>query len=308
MPSQKKTKNLKLNQWQSNEYPKMEDFNEDNQKIDDAFGNIEQKVTEGVENLDVSEKQIEFAEAATRILPKTGDALKVIVSKLTKFLSDLKKVAFTGKYSDLTGIPASFPPSAHNHDDRYLGKREKAESAKRADVATTAEQVQGFEFRNQDGKLEVKVEGKWIPVGGRQYTKLHYFSSKVLPEWEDGLIGRYKNGSEIHPEIIFTICDIKNNAGIVRNLSIYNKLEILELYVDGVRITKNNFTTSTSSNGLLTGHQGGGILLTHKQNDYVVYSSNVIEFSNSLKIIGYLQEGKINGIYGRYSMIVATEK
>ena len=170
MPSQKKTKNLKLNQWQSNEYPKMEDFNEDNHKIDDAFGKVEQKVTEGVENLDISEKEIEFAEAATRILPQTGDTLKTIVAKITKYLKDLKTVAFTGKYSDLTDIPASFPPAAHNHDDIYLGKLAKAESAKRADVATTAEQVQGFQFRKHNGKLEVLVEGEWVRVGSRPYT------------------------------------------------------------------------------------------------------------------------------------------
>lgn len=172
MPSQNKTKNLKLNQWQENEYPKMVDFNDDNQKIDVAFGNIEQKVTEGVENLDVAEKQVEFEEAATRTLPKTGDTLKVIVAKLTKYLKDLKTVAFTGKYTDLTGLPTSFPPAAHNHDDRYLGKLAKAESAKRADIATTAEQVQGFQFRKQNSKLEVLVEGEWIPVGGRQYTEI----------------------------------------------------------------------------------------------------------------------------------------
>ncbi|WP_462274259.1 hypothetical protein [Filifactor alocis] len=170
MPSQNKTKNLKLNQWQENEYPKMIDFNNDNKKIDDAFGKVEQKVTEGVENLDIAGKQIEFVEAATRILPQTGDSIKTIVAKITKYLKDLKTVAFTGKYTDLTSIPASFPPAEHNHDDRYLGKLAKAESAKRADVATTAEQVQGFQFRKQNGKLEVLVEGEWVRVGSRPYT------------------------------------------------------------------------------------------------------------------------------------------
>lgn len=157
MPSQNKTKNLKLNQWQLNEYPKMADFNDDNEKIDDAFGNIEQKVTEGVENLDVSEKQIEFVEASTRTLPKTGDTLKVIVSKLTKFLSDLKKVAFTGKYSDLTDIPESFPPAAHNHDDRYLGKLAKADDSDKLDGHdsshfATAAQLQEVFQSVADGK------------------------------------------------------------------------------------------------------------------------------------------------------------
>ena len=304
MPSQNKTKNLKLNQWQENEYPKMIDFNEDNKKIDDAFGKVEQKVTEGVENLDVAGKQIEFAEASTRTLPKTGDTLKTIVAKITKYLKDLKTVAFTGKYSDLTDIPASFSPAAHNHDDIYLGKLEKAESAKKADSAITAQQVQGFEFRNQDGKLEVKVEGKWIPVGGRQYTKLHRFSSKSLLEWNNGLVGRNKDGTTSNVPVTITICEIKNNAGIVRNLWLYHDIEIIELHIDGHRITKEFSSSTDGFGGLLRGSFGNGILLTHKRDDYYASSSNVIEFSKSLKIIGYVAATK----YGSYDMLVATEK
>jgi len=157
MPSQNKTKNLKLSQWQLNEYPKMIDFNDDNQKIDNAFGDIEQKVTEVVENFDVSEKQIEFVAAITRILPQTGDTLKTVISKITKFLADLKKVAFTGKYNDLTGIPESFPPAAHNHDDRYLGKTEKAANSEKLDghdsshFATAAQLQEVFQSLT-DGK------------------------------------------------------------------------------------------------------------------------------------------------------------
>lgn len=133
MPSQNKTKNLKLNQWQENEYPKMVDFNDDNQKIDNAFGDIEKKVNEGVENLDVSEKQIEFSPASTRVFPLTGDSIKMIVAKITKCLNDLKTVAFTGRYSDLTGIPTSFAPTMHYHDDRYLGKTSKASDSYKLD-------------------------------------------------------------------------------------------------------------------------------------------------------------------------------
>lgn len=157
MPSQNKTKNLKLNQWQSNEYPKMEDFNEDNHKIDDAFGEVEQKVTGVVENFDVSEKQIEFVAAITRILPQTGDTLKTIVAKIVKHLKDLKTVAFTGKYSDLTGIPTSFPPAEHKHDDRYLGKKEKADDSDKLDGHdsshfATAEKLQEVFQSVADGK------------------------------------------------------------------------------------------------------------------------------------------------------------
>lgn len=41
MPSENKTPNIGLNQWQGNEYPKREDFNEDNLIIDTKIKNIE---------------------------------------------------------------------------------------------------------------------------------------------------------------------------------------------------------------------------------------------------------------------------
>lgn len=130
---------------------------EEVKKLEEKVEKVEQKVTEGVENLDVSGKQIEFAEAATRTLPKTGDTLKVIVAKLTKYLKDLKTVAFTGKYSDLTGIPASFPPAAHNHDDIYLGKLAKAANSEKLDGHdsshfATAAQLQEVFQSVADGK------------------------------------------------------------------------------------------------------------------------------------------------------------
>jgi hypothetical protein len=36
----------------------------------------------------------------------------------------LATVATTGSYTNLTNVPATFPPSSHNHDDRYYTKAE----------------------------------------------------------------------------------------------------------------------------------------------------------------------------------------
>ena len=36
--------------------------------------------------------------------------------------------------------------------------------------------VQGFQFRNNNGVLEVLVGGEWLPVGGRQYTVIRHGS------------------------------------------------------------------------------------------------------------------------------------
>lgn len=38
MPSENKTPNIGLNKWQGNEYPKRQDFVDDNNKIDEEFG------------------------------------------------------------------------------------------------------------------------------------------------------------------------------------------------------------------------------------------------------------------------------
>ncbi len=46
-----------------------------------------------------------FTQAKERINLVSGEALKVSMGKIQKFLADLKTVAFTGKYSDLSGTP-----------------------------------------------------------------------------------------------------------------------------------------------------------------------------------------------------------
>lgn len=54
-----------------------------------------------------------FSIATARANIVTGETLAVLLGKLAKWYSDLKTVAWSGRYSDLTGVPASFPPTAH---------------------------------------------------------------------------------------------------------------------------------------------------------------------------------------------------
>ena len=46
-----------------------------------------------------------FEEAATRENIASGDKLSVVLGKIKKWYSDLKKVAFTGKFEDLVEKP-----------------------------------------------------------------------------------------------------------------------------------------------------------------------------------------------------------
>lgn len=59
MPSQEKTQNIGLNQWQGNEYVKRQDFVEDNLKIDEAVGVLDGQVENLTTGLDSQGQQLQ---------------------------------------------------------------------------------------------------------------------------------------------------------------------------------------------------------------------------------------------------------
>lgn len=70
---------------------------------------------------DASNTKVTFTAAATRTAPATGDSLATIVGKVTKYLTDLKTVAFSGSYNDLSNKP-TIPSkvSELTNDSKYL--------------------------------------------------------------------------------------------------------------------------------------------------------------------------------------------
>lgn len=56
-------------------------------------------------NGDGSNLTTTFTAASTRELPISGETIAVIIGKVIKYLTDLKTVAFTGSYNDLTNKP-----------------------------------------------------------------------------------------------------------------------------------------------------------------------------------------------------------
>ena len=58
---------------------------------------------------------VTFAEAASRAAPASGETQATLWGKVKKLFTDLKAVAFSGSYSDLSNVPGSFPPSVHKH-------------------------------------------------------------------------------------------------------------------------------------------------------------------------------------------------
>ena len=57
------------------------------------------------DDINVADNYATFTEASSRSNIDSGDDLKTIFGKIKKFFSDLKTVAFSGSYSDLSGTP-----------------------------------------------------------------------------------------------------------------------------------------------------------------------------------------------------------
>lgn len=62
---------------------------------------------------DGSDLTAAFTSAESREAIATGETAATLWGKVSKWLSDLKAVAFSGQYADLTGAPTAMPPTAH---------------------------------------------------------------------------------------------------------------------------------------------------------------------------------------------------
>lgn len=66
-----------------------------------------QMVAKGIIDADISESTVEFEEAKERANIKSGEKSNIIMGKIMKFFTDLKDIAFSGRYSDLIDAPIS---------------------------------------------------------------------------------------------------------------------------------------------------------------------------------------------------------
>lgn len=62
---------------------------------------------DNVENVSTNEQTPTFTEASTRVNIASGETLSTLFGKIKKFFTDLKTVAFTGSYTDLSNKPTT---------------------------------------------------------------------------------------------------------------------------------------------------------------------------------------------------------
>lgn len=68
---------------------------------------VAMKGSEGGISENVSDSTVTFTASSSHVLPTTGEKLSGIIGKIVKWLSDLKEVAFSGSYNDLSNKPTS---------------------------------------------------------------------------------------------------------------------------------------------------------------------------------------------------------
>lgn len=72
------------------------------------------------EKNDTKDSTATFVHNRTRENIKSGEKHSTIFGKIARYLQDLKLVAFTGSYDDLSGKPQTMTPSAHTHTKNQI--------------------------------------------------------------------------------------------------------------------------------------------------------------------------------------------
>lgn len=131
-----------------------------------------------------------FTQSGSRANITSGDSLAVALGKISKMYADLKNVAWSGSYADLSAKPSSFPPSSHTHDDRYYTESEmntKLNAKANANHAHTAAQVGAAAASHthpstQITGLPVFASGTYTPVMNDAYNR-HFSNPGRSGSW-----------------------------------------------------------------------------------------------------------------------------
>ena len=106
-------------------------------------------------NGDGSNVTVGFTQNSSRSNILTGETLKTIMGKIKKFFADLKTVAFTGAYSDLTGKPTIVNNATTTASNTVLDGR--MGKTLQTGIDTNADDIAGIKSNLQDGVLKIKA-------------------------------------------------------------------------------------------------------------------------------------------------------
>lgn len=148
--------------------------------VQDLNGNMDVLDTEVAKKMDktgdASNVVNAFAQAGTRANLSSGEKLSISLGKIMKWFSDLKTVAFSGKYSDLTDrptIPAGGIADASkiiDNIDDIAANTQAGYMAGALALKQVNSDLGGFAFKEEAGKKYVRgADAVWVPLGSNPY-------------------------------------------------------------------------------------------------------------------------------------------
>lgn len=202
------------------------------EKLSVAFGKISKAITDLINHIE--NKNNPHKVTKTQVgLGNVGN-FKAVSTVASQGLTDTEKSNartnigagtsnFSGSYDDLTNKPTTFPPSAHNHDDRYYTETEI------------------------DKKLNGKVD---LSANGVSKAINKLLTAQAVPTDGDYYVVQYANGGETHTEYyrkpVSTLWSyIKSKLASVATSGSYNDLSDKPTFLAGGSQT----TTSTADSG-----------------------------------------------------------
>ena len=130
---------------------------------------------------DGSNVTVTFTQASERTNVATGDKLSAILGKIAKYFADLKTVAFTGKYSDLTGLP-TIPTVTNDLTDALKANYDAAyahSQAAHAPADAQANVIEGVQVNGVDLTVTGKKVNVTVPTTVAQLTDAGDYAKKA---------------------------------------------------------------------------------------------------------------------------------
>ena len=197
-------------------------------ELDNDAGYLTSKEVDPDEFKNIAEKTVEFEEAKDRANIKSGESFKILFGKISKIFRDLKNVAFSGSYNDLSNKPMipTVPASLKNpHALSFNG----AESGSYDGSAAKTVKIP-----SGTNSLLANVAGTWLDaIQGAALKRLHDDNASKITQINSDLsalkayelfdYGLPNDGGDVHVYKCGKVLQYRIRAANVGNIAAYSE-------------------------------------------------------------------------------------